>query len=50
MYYQLKPQQTIPREGNNIYVKKGTNRHPLAHALAKRIERIFTAQSDHIKK
>ena len=50
MYYQLKPQQTIPRAGNNIYAKKDTNHHPLAHASAKRIEPIFTAQSDQKKK
>jgi hypothetical protein len=49
MYYQLKPQKPDPREGNEIYIKKVTDYHPPAHASAKRIERIFTVLSDHIK-
>jgi hypothetical protein len=49
VYYRLLLQRMDPREGNNIKVKDVTKYYPIAHASAKRIERLFTVLNVHKK-
>ena len=49
LHYRLLLQRMDPREGNNIKVKDVTKYYPIAHASAKRIERLFTVLNDHKK-